>query len=137
MTPFDMIIPMTLGPILASTILLAGVTIFQGLLAFSFLIALHKIMAWLSMRFEKVRSLVVPEPTLLLHQGVLLREAMRQEHVTESEILKAIRARGFSSVKEVEAVVLEGDGGYNVISRSPSMQTTSLENVNGYPGKDH
>ena len=118
MTPFDMIIPFTLGPILASTVLLANVTIIQGLFAFGFLITLHKIMALLSVRFSQVRSLVEPEPTLLVHQGMLLMDAMQKEHVTEVEILKALRAHGISSIKEAEAVILEGNGSYDVIKRS-------------------
>ena len=118
MTPFDMVIPFTLGPILASTVLLSNVTIFQGLFAFGFLILLHKIMALFSVRFSQVRRLVEPEPTLLLHQGVLLKDAMHKEHVTEVEILKALRTHGLSSIKEADAVILEGDGSYNVIRRS-------------------
>ena len=75
-------------------------------------------MALFSVRFSQVRRLVEPEPTLLLHQGVLLKDAMHKEHVTEVEILKALRTHGLSSIKEADAVILEGDGSYNVIRRS-------------------
>ncbi len=131
MTPFDMVIPFTLGPILASTVLLSNITILQGLFAFGFLIFLHKILALLSVRFSQVRKLVEPEPTLLLHQGVFLKDAMHKEHVTEVEILKALRTHGFSSIKEAEAVILEGDGSYNVIRRSSSEKPFSQENIGG------
>ena len=43
---------------------------------------------------------------------------MHKEHVTEVEILKALRTHGLSSIKEADAVILEGDGSYNVIRRS-------------------
>ncbi|MGD8403488.1 MAG: DUF421 domain-containing protein [Anaerolineales bacterium] len=133
MTPFDMIVPLTLGPILASMILLPNVALIQGLFAFGLLVALHSFVAWLSMRSERVRQWIEPEPTLLLHRGVFLKEAMRRERVTESEILEAVRAEGLSSITEAEAVVLEADGNYNVIRQNESKEVTSLEDVSGYP----
>ena len=134
MTPFDMIIPLTLGPILASTILLPQVSLVQGLFAFGLLIGLHQLMAWLSRRFEQVRELIEPEPTLLVLRGGFLHKAMRRERVAEEELLEAVRESGLSSIKDAEAIVLEADGQFNVIERSPSRKTTSLKGVEGYAG---
>lgn len=50
------------------------------------------------------------EPTMIVYQGTLLRDAMRRERVTESEVLQALRMHGTSSLAEVEALVLESDG---------------------------
>jgi uncharacterized membrane protein YcaP (DUF421 family) len=132
MTPFDMIVPLTLGPILASMILLPNVALVQGLFAFGLLVSLHSFVAWLRMRSERVRQWLEPEPALLLHRGVFLKKAMRRERVTESEILEAVRAEGLSSITDAEAVVLEADGSYNVIRHKKSKEVTSLEDVSGY-----
>ncbi|WP_279327944.1 hypothetical protein [Streptomyces sp. OS603R] len=50
--------------------------------------------AWASVRFRGVRRPVKAEPTLLLHEGRLLHEAMRVKRVTPDEVRQAIRARG-------------------------------------------
>jgi uncharacterized membrane protein YcaP (DUF421 family) len=133
MTPFDMIIPLVLGPILASTILLPEVSLLQGLFAFVLLVWLHSMMAWLSARSQRVRTLIKREPVLLLHRGQFLWGTMQREEVSEEEICAAIRARGLPSLEDVEAVVLESDGSYNVVQRSSSQSSSSLSNVSGYP----
>jgi uncharacterized membrane protein YcaP (DUF421 family) len=133
MTPFDLIVPLTLGPILASTILLPQVALDQGLLAFATMILLHSLMASLAKRSPRVRSMVKREPVLLFHQGRFLPEAMHKEKVTAQEVRTAIREGGLTSLEDVEAVVLEADGTFNVLSRSVSKGETVLTDVVGYP----
>jgi len=115
MTPFDLIIPLTLGPILAATILSPNVSVAQGVLAFGLLLGLHSAMAKLAVRFPRVRSLTKREPRLLLYQGEYLREALRREEVTEEEIQRALREHGFAHGGTAAAVILEADGTFSVI----------------------
>jgi uncharacterized membrane protein YcaP (DUF421 family) len=128
-----MIIPLVLGPILASTILLPYVSLVQGLFAFVLLIGLHSSLAWLAARSSRVRSLIKREPVLLLHRGEYLRTAMVREQVSEEEICAAVQNRGLASLEDVEAVILEADGSYNVVQRRSEENPSSLVNVVGYP----
>ncbi|MCZ9338017.1 DUF421 domain-containing protein, partial [Streptomyces sp. TRM76130] len=65
-----------------------------------------------------MRRLVKAEPTLLLHEGRLVDEAIRRQRVTPDEVRQAIRAQGTGALELVHAVVLETDGSLSVISRS-------------------
>lgn len=132
MTGFDMIIPLTLGPIVADMILLSKVTFFRGVMALVMLISLHSLVSWLSVRSARFRRMVKREPSLLLYRGQFMREAMWRERVTEEEVRVAIRASGFAVVEKVEAVVLEADGTFNVVGPSTEQVSTSLNNVYGY-----
>ena len=106
MTPFDLIMPLTLGPIVASTILLPEVALAQGLVAFATLVGLHSLMAILAKRSSHVRSIVRQEPVLLFHQGEFLPQAMHREEVTAQEVRTAIREGGLTTLEDVEPVVL-------------------------------
>ena len=66
----------------------------QGLLAFALLISLQYVIAWLSVRSKVISDLVKSEPTLLLHRGEFLRDAMRAQRVLEGEIRQALRSQG-------------------------------------------
>lgn len=77
--------------------------------------------------------MVKREPVLLFHQGRFLIEAMHKEKVTAQEVRTAIREGGLTSLEDVEAVVLEADGTFNVLSRSVSKGETVLTDVVGYP----
>jgi uncharacterized membrane protein YcaP (DUF421 family) len=85
-----------------------------------------------SIRSKKFESLVKPEPTLLLHRGQFLREAMNNERITEADILSAIRQRGLSSIENVEAVIFEADGSFDVITEADQSSTSALKNVSNY-----
>jgi uncharacterized membrane protein YcaP (DUF421 family) len=56
---------------------------------------------------------------------------MRNERVTEEEILAAIRAQGIADPSSVDAVVLETDGTFSVVSGGQGPVVGSLRHVRG------
>lgn len=69
----------------------------------------------------------------MFHRGEFLHQAMHREEVTAEEVRTAIRKGGLTVLKDVEAVVLEADGTFNVLNRPVSEGETVLTDVNGYP----
>ena len=131
---FDLIVTIALGSTLATVLLSKDVSLAEGLLAFALLITLQWIVAWSSLRSERVRQWVKSEPRLLLFRGEYLESAMKKERITRGEILAAIRSAGEVSVQEVEAVVLEGDGSLTAItSREKQGDASALEGVRNFP----
>ncbi|MER7485130.1 YetF domain-containing protein [Streptomyces sp. NPDC126497] len=90
---------------------------------------LQFVTAWGSVRFRGVHRLVKAEPTLLLHEGRLLHEAMRRQRVTPDEVRQAIRAQGTGALELVHAVVLETDGSFSVVSRSQYGSGSAMDGV--------
>ena len=82
---------------------------------------------FLSTRYKSVDLLVKSTPTLIVYQGRLLKEIMLKERIAEDEVFATIREKGFSSVTEVDAVVLETDGSLTVIEKlkKPLSETMS------------
>ncbi len=117
MNAFDLVVTVALGSTLATVLLSTDVALARGVLAFALLIGLQFVITWLSVRSSAVRGFVKAEPTLLVHEGRLLKGAMRRERVTEDELLAALRSQGVAAVEEVEAVVLETDSGFSVVKR--------------------
>lgn len=128
-TAFDMIVPFVLGPILASTILIPEVGLPRGIFAFALIIGLHGGVARLTSRSERIRRLVEREPTLLFHKGEFLETVMRREDVSRRQVSNAIRANGISDMRRVEAVVLEADGDYSVLTQPDERGMSSLTGV--------
>src|SRR5690606_29068465 len=91
MNAFDLIVTVALGSILATILLSKDVALAEGMTAFGLLIALQFVVTWSSVRFGWVRRLVTGEPTLLLHAGSMLPQAMRRSRVTEDEVRAAVR----------------------------------------------
>lgn len=129
---FDLIVTVALGSTLANVLLSEDVSILEGIVGLSLLVALQFAVAWLSVRFSIVSRMVKSNPRLLFYRGEYQWEVMRRERVVESEILQSIRAQGIASLGDVEAVVLETDGTLAVVKRSDEITESSLRDV-GHP----
>lgn len=116
MNAFDLVVTVALGSTLATIVLSNDVAVAEGVAAYTVLIAMQFVIAWLSVRFPAISRLVKSEPRLLVYQGRLLEAAMRRERVVEAEVLAALRQQGVASLATAAAVVLETDGRFTVIS---------------------
>jgi uncharacterized membrane protein YcaP (DUF421 family) len=134
MNAFDLVVTVALGSTLATILLSKDVALAEGLLALATLIALQFIIAWLSVRSERVSTLVKAEPALLLYRGRFLHAALRRERVTEGEVRSAVRQSGHGDLGAVEAVVLETDGSFSVVSHAGDSPTAhaALADVRGF-----
>lgn len=131
---FDFIVTIAMGSIIASIILNKDVTVVEGLLASGVLILLQASITWLSVRIGWIEGAVKAQPTLLYANENFLRDNMRTQRVTRSEMLAAIRASGIGHLSFVDAVVLETDGSFSVVESiyTRAGMADALEDVDGY-----
>jgi uncharacterized membrane protein YcaP (DUF421 family) len=135
MNAFDFIVTVALGSVLATVIVSKDVALLEGVLAMALLVGLQFVITWLSVRSRTVRRGVKGSPKLMLLKGEMLRDAMKDARVTESEILAAIRSEGVGSVSSVGAVVLETNGKLSVVKNIELDEAEVLRDVEGYNGK--
>lgn len=72
---------------------------------------------WLGFRYPSIARLLHPSPLLLIKDGRLQRRSMRQEMITEAELMTQLREQGVESVKDVKKSYLEADGRISVIKK--------------------
>jgi uncharacterized membrane protein YcaP (DUF421 family) len=72
---------------------------------------------WLGHRFPRVERLLHPPPLPLVKDGRLLRRNMRQELITEEELMSHLRQHGIAELAQVKEAYMEGDGQISVIPR--------------------
>ena len=128
---FDLVVTVALGSTLATIFLSTDVSWAEGLAALAVLATLQFLVATFTARVPGGRSVVTSGPTTLLRDGALLPDVVKQQRLTEAEVLQAIRAGGVGDVAAVAAVVLESDGSLSVIQRSQLGDGSALEDVPG------
>ena len=101
----------------------------EGLLALALLIGMQFAISWSSTRMPWLRRVVTGEPRLLLRDGTILYDALRDARVTQEEVRAAVRSAGIGALGEVAAVVLETDGSFSVIAGQPGAALSSLDGV--------
>ena len=128
---FDFVVTVAIGSILATILLSKEVALAEGLAAFVTLIGAQLLLTWLSVHTSIVPGLVKSRPTLLVFRGELLRDAMAEQRVTESEVMQALRQSGFGSLQAVHALVLETDGSFSAVQTAPPEPPGTLQYVGG------
>lgn len=117
MNNFDWIVTVTVGSIAASTMLLDEVTLIEGLSAMALLLGLQYCVTAAVKKWSLIEKLVKASPAILYANGAWCDEAMRDERVTRSEVMAAVRAAGYDDLTEVQEVVLESDAGLSVVAQ--------------------
>ncbi|MGY1755032.1 DUF421 domain-containing protein [Blastococcus sp. SYSU D01042] len=128
---FDLVVSVALGSTLATILLSSDVSWAEGATALALLAGLQFAVAWTTTHLPGGRSVVTAPPTLLLHDGRLLPEALREQRVTVGEVRQAVRATGSGDLGEIAAVVLESDGTLSVIPASKAGNRSALDGVAG------
>lgn len=131
MNAFDLIVTISLGSALSTLILSSEVSISEGLLALALLCGLQYAVAFASTRSARFRKLIKAEPTLLFFRGHHLPAMLKQERVSEEEVVAAIREQGVADLASVTAVVLETDGSFSVVTGSPHTPADALDCIPG------
>jgi len=125
---FDFVVTVTLGSTLSSMIL-AKVTLAEGLVALVIIILLQYALAWTAKKSHKAEAIINSVPTLLFYNGVFIDDALDKEVITREEIYAEIRKFRIHRMDDVQAVVMELNGTFTVVKKAPGGDHTSLEDI--------
>lgn len=88
-----------------------------GIVAASTLLLLNYLLTLLQFRFRRANVLIGGTPTLLIHEGEVIREHLEHEKITVDELTRVIREHGIEQISDVKNAVMEVDGTISVIPR--------------------
>ena len=110
MTPFDLTLLLLLSNSVQNAMTGPDTSLLGGAVAASTLLVLNYFVANVSGRNRKVRRMIEGEPSLLIHDGMIIEAHMAREHVSLDELHRALREHGINSSDQVALAVLEVDG---------------------------
>lgn len=116
MTPFDFATTVTIGSAFGRVVTASEVPVSEMLVTCGLFVALQWVVAVLRQRSSRVGSLVDREPVMLYHPGEVNERALRRHRLQSRDLLGAARENGLGSLDQAEAVVLQSDGSFAVIS---------------------
>lgn len=124
---FDVILGVILGSVLSRGI--NGVAPFFGTMALGVaLIALHWLLGHFAFRYSYLGKIVKGEPVELARDGLLLYESMRQNGISEKDLLAAMRMRGQTEeLSQVLAATLEPSGNISIVLKEKTPQVVEVE----------
>jgi uncharacterized membrane protein YcaP (DUF421 family) len=90
----------------------------EGVLLVLTIVTCDYVLDWAEYRFSWLRSLTRPGSLVLIREGRLIRRNMRQEMITEDELLAELRKEGVDNLDQIAEARMEGDGKISVIKTS-------------------
>lgn len=134
MNNFDWVVTVALGSIAASGVMLKDVSVVECLYAISLLLAFQWLLTKSLIHLPPLQKLVKANPTLLVHNGEYILDAMKCERVAKDEILAAIRESGLITIEDAKWVILETDASFSVIPQDDrDYSKAAFQGVTGFP----
>ncbi|MEB1808367.1 MAG: DUF421 domain-containing protein [Bacillaceae bacterium] len=130
MTFFDYVAGITIGSVVASSMLMKDVPILigmVGLILFCFYTFLSSVGAIKSFLGRKVLE---DEPTYLIKNGEIYEEGLKKVRLTVDALLTGLRKQGFFYIDQVETAYLETDGTITALAKPPFLNAMQKDVLN-------
>lgn len=89
----------------------------DGIVLVATIIFWNYLFDWLSFKSAWFSRLIEPSPLPLIEDGKMLRRNMRQEFITEDELMMQLRQQGLEDISKVKRAFIESNGQISVIER--------------------
>lgn len=117
MSGFDVVFAVTLGSVIGTVVISRDVAISEGVAALVALLAVQEITRFVQSRSLRVHHVVRQRPKVVLWDGQLLEDRLRESSVSADEIRAAVRRAGLRSLSDARIIVLENDGDWSVVAK--------------------
>ena len=115
--PFDLILLLILSNAVQNSMNAGDNSLVGGLISASTLMLCHAALARLAFHFPRVGYWVDGKAQILIDQGKIDQNLMRQELLTREDVEAALRAGGCLHAHEVERATIETNGQITVVLR--------------------
>jgi len=115
LSPNDLVVIVLIGGIATTALEMAPMSISDVLVVIITILFWSFALDWLAYRFPILRPYIQEPPTLLIQDGRILAKNLRQEMVTEEEMLAQLRIQGVHDIGDIKQAHLEADGTISVL----------------------
>jgi uncharacterized membrane protein YcaP (DUF421 family) len=110
LNPFDLVVLLTISNTVQNAIIGEDNSVTGGLIGAATLLIVNHVVVRYLYGHEKLEHLVEGDECVLIEDGEIHTERMRQELITEGELLSAARKQGFSRLADVDRATIEPGG---------------------------
>ena len=129
LNPFDLVVLLSLSNTVQNAIIGNDNSITGGLVGAFSLLAINWLLVRVLFRMPKINEALEGKETVLVRHGVVDQVALKNETLTEIELLSVIHKQGLNNFSEVEKCVLEPNGTFYVEARTPSTDDAERKEI--------
>lgn len=132
MTAFELVILVVLGDIVQQGVTQEDMSITGAALVVCTMALMAVGSSMISRRSPTLRRVLDGQPSVVVRNGNLLDEVLREQRITRDEVFEAARKRGYDSLDDLAWVIIEADGKFSFIEAG-SADATSDPDAEGEP----
>ncbi len=117
LSTFELVVLVVLGDLIGQTVMQEDFSFTAGMLAVITFVLLSVGVSYLSWRFNRLRPVFEGTPTVILKDGAVDHDALRNERYHLDDLLEAARMEGIRDLADVDLAVLEIDGKVSFFTR--------------------
>lgn len=117
LTPFELVVMIVLGDLIQQGVTHNDFSLTGAMLAVSTFAFLAIVMSWLTYLSPRAEKLLDGEPRVVIRDGMLIKENLRRDRMTQGEIESEMRLAGISRMEQVAWAILEPQGKISFIKK--------------------
>jgi len=117
LSPFDLVLLLVLSNAIQNSMNGGDNSLTGGLISALTLVLVNSAISIATYRSKRLEALVEGRPQILIHNGRLYEQVMRDAKLTRHELNSALRQGGCECVEDVRTAVLENNGSISVVPR--------------------
>lgn len=127
MTPFELVTLIVLGDLIQQGVTHNDFSLTGATLAICTFAFWGLVMSWGSYLSPRLERLLEGEPRVIIRHGELLRDNLRRDRLTRSEVESEMRLAGIARISDVDWAILETNGKISFITRDDERTDQSDE----------
>lgn len=132
-TPFDLVLLILIGNAVQNGLNGGDNSIVGAFILAATLIVLNYGVAFATSRSQRAEHIVEGVPRVLARDGVLFKEVLREELVSEADFLESLRMNNVGEIDDVALALLETNGSISVISRQGDGEARAAKYIQVLP----
>jgi uncharacterized membrane protein YcaP (DUF421 family) len=129
---FDLVISIMIAEIAVFVLEDTAKPIMEGIVPMATLVLIQILIAYITLKNEKLRRLFDGRPSVLIENGKLNREEMSKQRYNLDDLMHQLRQNKVMNVADVEFAILESSGKLSVVEkdRDPKHKESDQEHSN-------
>ncbi len=129
LNPFDLVVLLSLSNTVQNAMIGDDNSLSGGVIGAFSLLAVNWLLMRLLFYMPKLNRTLQGSPTTLIEDGVVDYLALKNETLTEEELLDVLHKQSFDSVDDVKTCVLEPNGTFYIEGRNPSGEDSEMSDL--------
>jgi len=114
LSPLDLVLLLILSNAVQNSMNAGDNSLIGGLISAATLVALNYLIEYAAVKSKKLEGIIEGRPQVIIHEGKLFEDVIRNAKITQMEVESTLRESGFFDMKDVKLAILENNGKVSV-----------------------